>query len=172
MALTPATSMLECTADPCPNPDTIRTRNLKFKSVADYEMPRGDAVSNTNTNTYMVTVKISAGGEMQMVDVTVRVANVEEAGMVELSATGGNVGTPLTAVLTDDDIVMGPVEWLWSRVDPVSGSSVPITGARSCLVHAGLRRRGQPPDGDGQLHRRDGRRKERIDQHHNPGCGG
>ena len=122
--------MLECTADLCPNPDTIRTRNLTFKSVADYEMPRGKAISITNTNTYMVTVKVSAGGAMETVDVTVTVENVEEPGMVELSSTGGKVGTPLTAVLTDDDIVMGAVEWLWSGVDPGSGNT-PITGARS-----------------------------------------
>lgn len=122
---------LECPIDPCPNPNAVRTRDLKFASSPNYEMPRGEAMSDTNTNTYMVTVKAEAGSEMQMVAVTVMVTNVEEAGMVELSATGGKVGTPLTAELTDDDIVMGAIEWLWSRVDPVSGSTVPITGARS-----------------------------------------
>ena len=44
---------------------------LTFKMAPDYEMPRGQAMSDTNTNTYMVTVKASAGGEMEMLEVTV-----------------------------------------------------------------------------------------------------
>ena len=110
---------------------TSTSRTLKFKESPNYEMPRGQAVSAANTNTYMVTVKVSAGNEMNTRDVTVTVTNVEEPGMVELSSTGGKVGTPLTAALTDDDIVMGPIEWLWSRVDRATGNSTPITGARS-----------------------------------------
>ena len=107
------------------------SRTLKFKESPNYEMPRGQAVSGANTYPYMVTVKVSAGDEMNTRDVTVTVTNVEEPGMVELSSTGGKVGTPLTAALTDDDIVMGPIEWLWSRVDRATGNSTPITGARS-----------------------------------------
>ena len=51
---------------------------LKFSSAPDYEAP-ADADSD---NTYMVTVKASAGGEMKMVDVTVMVTNVVELGML------------------------------------------------------------------------------------------
>ena len=107
------------------------SRTLKFKESPNYEMPRGQAVSAANTYPYMVTVKVSAGNEMNTRDVTVTVTNVEEPGMVKLSSTGGKVGTPLTAALTDDDIVMGPIEWLWSKVDRATGNSTPITGARS-----------------------------------------
>ena len=110
---------------------TSTSRTLKFKESPNYEMPRGQAVSAANTYPYMVTVKVSAGNEMNTRDVTVTVTNVEEPGMVKLSSTGGKVGTPLTAALTDDDIVMGPIEWLWSRVDRATGNSTPITGARS-----------------------------------------
>ena len=39
-------------------------------------------MSDTNTNTYMVTVKAEAGGEMEMVEVTVMVTNVVELGML------------------------------------------------------------------------------------------
>ena len=35
-------------------------------------------MSDDNTNSYMVTVKASAGGEMEMVDVTVMVTDVDE----------------------------------------------------------------------------------------------
>ena len=110
---------------------TSRSRMLKFVSSPNYEMPRGEAISDTNTNTYMVTVKAEAGGEVEMVEVTVMVTNEEEAGTVELSSRGGKVGTPLTAELSDDDIVVGPIEWQWYRVDPATSSSTPITGARS-----------------------------------------
>ena len=110
---------------------SVTSTTLKFKESPNYEMPRGQAVSAANTYPYMVTVKVSAGNEMNTRDVTVTVTNVEEPGMVKLSSTGGKVGTPLTAALTDDDIVMGPIEWLWSRVDRATGNSTPITGARS-----------------------------------------
>ena len=51
-------------------------RMLMFRSAPDYEMP---ADADTN-NTYMVTVKAEAGGEIQMVEVTVRVTDVDELG--------------------------------------------------------------------------------------------
>ena len=89
---------------------TSRSRMLKFVGSPNYEMPRGEVISDTNTNTYMVTVKASADGEMKMVDVTVTVTNVEEPGMVTLSSRGAKLGTPLTAVLLDEDIVVGPIE--------------------------------------------------------------
>ena len=53
---------------------TGMSRMLKFSSAPDYEAP-ADADSD---NTYMVTVKASAGGEMEMVDVTVNITDVDE----------------------------------------------------------------------------------------------
>ena len=61
---------------------TITGGMLKFSSAPDYEMPRGAAMSDTNTNEYMVTVKASAGGEMAMQAVNVMVTNVVELGML------------------------------------------------------------------------------------------
>ena len=66
---------------------TITGGMLKFRSAPDYEMPRGMAMSDTNTNTYMVTVKAEAGGEMEMVEVTVMVTNVDELEMVSGEAS-------------------------------------------------------------------------------------
>ena len=57
---------------------TITGGILNFRSAPDFEMPMGG--SDNDSNTYMVTVKAEAGGEMDMVDVTVTVANVEEDG--------------------------------------------------------------------------------------------
>ena len=63
------------------------TRMLKFKNAPDYEMPRGMAMSDDNTNTYMVTVMAEAGGEMEMVEVTVEVTNVDELGTLSGSTS-------------------------------------------------------------------------------------
>ena len=57
---------------------TGMSRMLKFRSAPDYESPTGGA--NDDSNTYMVTVKVSAGGEMEMREVTITVTNVDELG--------------------------------------------------------------------------------------------
>ena len=80
------------------------SRMLKFGSAPDYEMPRGQAMSGTNTNTYMVTVMASAGGEMEMVEVTVEVTNVDElgtlAGDASLTYAEGDTDAKGTYTLT------------------------------------------------------------------------
>ena len=88
---------------------------LKFSSAPDYEMPRGRAMSDTNTNTYMVTVKAEAGGEMDMVEVTVMVTNVDEEGTVTLSSMTPVVGVALTATLTDPDGGVTGEMWQWYK---------------------------------------------------------
>ena len=68
-----------------------------FESAPNYEMPRGQAMSDTNTNTYMVIVKAEAGSEMEMVEVTVMVTNEEERGTVILLPESPVAGSPVTA---------------------------------------------------------------------------
>ena len=58
------------------------SRMLKFSSAPDYETPMGGAANDSNT--YMVTVKAEAGGEMKMVEVEITVDNVEEDGAIIL----------------------------------------------------------------------------------------
>ena len=58
---------------------------LTFMDPPDYEMPMDMGTNNV----YMVTVKAEAGGEMDMMDVTVTVTNVEEMGEVTLWAGDG-----------------------------------------------------------------------------------
>ena len=64
------------------------SRMLKFKSAPDYEMPRGQAISDTNTNTYMVTVKASAGDVMEMVEVTIEVTDVDDGAVTPVDSVG------------------------------------------------------------------------------------
>ena len=59
------------------------TRMLEFTSAPDYDMPRGQAMSDTNTNTYEVTLKVTDPSDSEIVDtlkVRVDVTDVDELG--------------------------------------------------------------------------------------------
>ena len=100
---------------------TITGGMLKFRSAPDYEMPRGMAMSDTNTNIYMVTVKAEAGGEMAMQPVTVTVTNEEETGEVTLWAgmdaltMAPQVGETITGAVMDPDGGVTGETWQWAR---------------------------------------------------------
>ena len=108
---------------------TGMSRMLKFSSAPDYESPMGGA--DNDSNTYMVTVMAEAGGEMEMVEVTITVDNVEEAGTVTLDPARPSVGTAITATLADDDIVEGTVMWQWASADAMDGTFTNISDANS-----------------------------------------
>ena len=110
---------------------TGMSRMLKFSSAPDYEMPRGAAKSDTNTNTYMVTVKAESGGEMGTRNVTVTVTNVDELGTVTLAPTRPSVGTPITATLADEDGGVANTAWQWASADAMDGIFTNIDGATS-----------------------------------------
>ena len=92
---------------------TGMSRMLKFSSAPDYENPMGGA--DDDSNTYMVTVKASAGGEMEMLEVTVEVTNVDEMGTLVLSSTTPSVDAELTATLTDLDGMVSVETWMWYK---------------------------------------------------------
>ena len=108
---------------------TGMSRMLKFSSAPDYETPMGGAADDSNT--YMVTVMAEAGGEMEMVEVTITVDNVEEPGTVTLTPARPSVGTAITATLEDDDIVKGTVMWQWASADAMDGTFTNISDANS-----------------------------------------
>ena len=111
---------------------TITGGILNFRSAPDFEMPRGQARSATNTNEYMVTVKASYGTDMDEIMVTVTVGNVEEPGTVTLSPMVPTVGTEITATLVDEDIVTpNTVMWRWSRSTTMDGTYMDIDTATS-----------------------------------------
>ena len=113
---------------------TIIGGMLKFKNSPNYEMPRGAAMSDTNTNEYMVTVKAEAGGEMDEITVTVMVTNVNEDGTVTLMPMPLTVGTAVTASLTDpDNVTDGTVTWQWSKFMEMDEGYTDITGATSAM---------------------------------------
>ena len=101
---------------------------LNFSSAPDYENPMGGA--DNDSNTYMVTVMASAGGEMEMVEVTVTVDNAMEYGTVTLEPTRPSVGTAIMATLEDPDMVMeDTVMWQWASADAMDGDFTNIDDA-------------------------------------------
>ena len=103
--------------------------------MLDYEMPRGEAMTDTNTNDYMVTVTVKddsgAANDSASIDVTIMVTNVDEAGMVALSSTTPALGVELTATLSDGDGGVTETTWQWSRSKSMDGEFADITGATS-----------------------------------------
>ena len=104
---------------------------LSFNSSPNFEAPMDMDMDNT----YMVTVKAEAGGEMDMVEVTVMVANVEEPGMVTLWAgavaltMAPQVGETITGAVMDPDGGVTSETWQWSRTMDDMDSWMDIDGA-------------------------------------------
>ena len=82
---------------------------LSFDPAPDFE----DAKDSDRNNAYHVTVQASDGNNIDRLDVTITVTNVEEAGTLKLSSVQPQVGTPLTATLDDPDEVTSTVTWSW-----------------------------------------------------------
>ena len=100
---------------------------LTFDATPDYEMPM-DADTD---NTYMVTVKAEAGGEMDTVDVTVTVTNEDEDGMVTLTLMRPSVGTEITATLTDPDMMVTGTTWQWAKSMTTDGTYMDMATSMS-----------------------------------------
>ena len=95
-----------------------RSGVLSFDPAPDYENPKD---SNAD-NVYNVTVQASDGRNINRLEVSVTVTNVEEAGTVTLSSVQPQVSSPLTATLTDPDGVVSGPTWSWHRSTSGSGS--------------------------------------------------
>ena len=101
---------------------------LTFVTSPDYEKP----TDTGRNNVYNVTVEASdSEGNTASRDVTVTVTNVEELGTVTLSTRRPEVGTGLTAMLTDPDGEISSLTWKWASANTPSGSYTPIPGATS-----------------------------------------
>ena len=99
---------------------------LSFRAQPDFESP--DDTGSDNTYNLIVRAR-NSGGEYAIRTVTVTVTNVDESGTVSLSPTTGNVGTAITATLTDPDNVSGTVVWQWSRSLDGASRFTTIAGA-------------------------------------------
>ena len=110
---------------------------LRTKTDLDYE----------TKNRYTVTVSVRDSkddngntdtADDAIITVTIEVTNVEEPGKVTFSSTQPQVGTALTATLTDPDEDLSAITWLWEHSsdqstwntisDATSGSYTPVEG--------------------------------------------
>ena len=86
---------------------------LQTETLLDYEVRRSYEVTVTVTDTWGATATIT---------VTIAVTNVEEPGSVTLSTVQPQVGTEVTAELTDPDGDPTRVVWQWARATSQSGN--------------------------------------------------
>ncbi len=91
-------------------------------AMLDYEMKMSYMVTVTATDT---------GSKMDTINVTIMVTNVDEAGMVSLSSMSPEVGTAVTATLTDPDGGVTGETWQWSKSMTMDGKFMDIDGATS-----------------------------------------
>ena len=123
---------------------TIADGTLRFRSSPNYEVPTdrandeddsgtvAPATEGAANNVYKVTVRFGAGGEdgapvvgddydgddLGDIDLTVTVINVDEPGNVVISPRQPQVGTRLTAILTDEDnVAPAAAVWQWASSD-------------------------------------------------------
>ena len=102
-----------------------RTGQLQVGGPLDYE----------TKNTYTITVKATdPSGNSDTIEVTINVNNVDEDGKVTLSWTRPQVGTAITATLTDPDNVSGTPTWQWEKSSNRSSWSN-ATGDRGHVRH-------------------------------------
>ena len=94
---------------------------LRTDADLDYETKRSYSVTVTATDPF---------GASDSIAVTITVTNVDEPGKVTLSSSQPQEGTPLTASLTDPDVVSGNPTWRWAGADSGDGFFTDINTAR------------------------------------------
>ena len=109
---------------------------LRFDSPPNFEDP-DDAGGN---NTYEVIVEARDALDTATQDVTVNVTNVDEAGGLTLSSQQPQVGTELTATLTDLDGGLSGQSWTWERSPNRSSELERPSAAPRAALHARRRR--------------------------------
>ena len=118
------------------SPASGATRILAFKANPDFESPGDSGGDNVYEVTLVVTDSKDNTDEQ---DVTVKVTNIEEAGVVTLSTLQPRVSFPVTATLTDpDNIIADSVSWQWYRGTYAPADDLPDTecadDADECLI--------------------------------------
>ena len=80
------------------------------------QLRTSDALDYERRSSYRVTVTAAdTSGETAVTDVTILVINEDEEGVLALSSRQPQVGTSLTATLTDPDGSLADLSWVWAR---------------------------------------------------------
>ena len=110
---------------------------LTFEKSPDFEMPgdvegTGTSTAAANDNMYEVTVQATDGtNKVGMKEVMVEVTNVDEMGMVTLSARRPQSAVAFTATMTDPDDGISGTTWQWAKASSRNGSYRDIDNATS-----------------------------------------
>ena len=100
---------------------------LTFRSTPNFESP----ADSDKDNVYELTVTARSGRDLDALDVTVDVYNVDEEGEVKLTPTRGTIGARITAEVTDPDGDPTSVSWEWERSETGLAGWTPIPGTNS-----------------------------------------
>ena len=99
---------------------------LTFRSAPDYESP----LDTDRDNAYELVVVATDAGQpaaSSRLSLTIRVVNIDEAGIVSLSTLGPQVGVEIRAELVDPDGGVTGASWQWLRFS--GGEELAIPGA-------------------------------------------
>ena len=96
------------------------------ENTGQISVAEGVALDYETRSAYTVYAQATdVSGDSDTVTVTIMVTNVEEAGTVSLSAEQPEVGTELTASLTDPDGSVADITWLWeSSLDQIDWTAI------------------------------------------------
>ena len=79
-------------------------------------MAEGVSLDFESKTTYSVTARaMDDGGRLDNINVSIRVTDVDEAGMVEVSGEAPELGSELTAAVMDPDGDVTSISWQWER---------------------------------------------------------
>ena len=99
---------------------------LAFKSAPDYESPL-DADRDNEYELFAVATDDGQPAASSRLSLTIRVVNIDEAGVVSLSTLGPQMGVEIRAELVDPDGGVTVASWQWLRFS--GGEELAIAGA-------------------------------------------
>ena len=101
--------------------------DLRFRAEPDFERP----ADSNGDNIYRLGVWVTDGHNTPSREVLVTVTNVDEPGSIALTSVQPQVGTPLTASLSDPDGAVTSVTWTWESSSDGGNTWTTIAGATS-----------------------------------------
>ena len=117
------------------SPPVPNDAKLSFKEMPDFE----DPMDENGDNIYEVTIEADDGNNKATLDVTVKVTNGEENGMVTLSPQQPLIGHEVTATVSDPDGGFGADggltavtwQWAWAAQLPAEDEDCPAADAET-----------------------------------------
>ena len=108
----------------------VGSKILALKEKPDFENP----MDSNKDNVYEVTVQATDDANMSTRAVTVKVTNRQEDGKVAVKPAQPRIGIPVTAALTDSDVVSYGPMWKWSKGMPVGNPATCTPAANTDQV--------------------------------------